>query len=73
MNLRQDEPNQPVDRNTVPDELEFIEGAQAAVQRAIASLHARGIPTVHRIDGQLITVMPDGSRHPTPPVPESSE
>jgi hypothetical protein len=63
--------DQPVDRNTVPDEAEMVAGVQKAIQKAIADLHRQGIPTVHRIDGQSITVMPDGSRHPTPPLPSS--
>lgn len=57
----------PVDRNTVPGDDELIAGVQRAVREAIDDLHRRGIPTVHRIGDQLVTVMPDGTQRPTRP------
>lgn len=63
----------PVDRNTVPDADELIEGVKRAVSEAIDDLHRRGIPTVHRIGGQLVKVMPDGTHRTTDSDPPRQE
>jgi hypothetical protein len=36
--------------------------AKEAVRRAVANLHAKGIPTYHMEDGKIIETAPDGTR-----------
>jgi hypothetical protein len=58
-------------RTDVPDESEFMEGANLAVQSAIQKLHRAGIATVHAIDGRIVRIHPDGRHEGLGPVPNA--
>ncbi|HRI49820.1 MAG TPA: hypothetical protein PLW65_06525 [Pseudomonadota bacterium] len=47
-------------RVSVPDEDEFIQGANQAIRRAIEATHQAGFATTHARDGKLVEVFPDG-------------
>jgi len=55
-------------RAEVPDEEEFLEGANRAVREAIEDLRRSGITTVHAVDGRLVRVHPDGRREDLGPL-----
>lgn len=53
---------------TLPDESEFVRGANAAIRRAIDSAHRQGIATTHERDGRLVLVSPDGQEQELGPL-----
>lgn len=44
----------------LPDEDEFMSGANRAIQRAIEASHRSGVATTHERNGKLVQVSPDG-------------
>lgn len=44
----------------LPDEDEFVKGANLAIRRAIEASHSSGVATTHERNGMLVQVHPDG-------------